>query len=143
MPTLLIDDSSNAEVLLKGKRYQGLTEISWEESREPGEPRGVGSSKRLGETAGGYKASGSFKMLVRDYVEFRKSLPNNGYGLEPFNIVANINNDDGMLTYKLNDCRITSPKLTITGDSSDALTKEIDISIDVVIDPNGGTLVKI
>lgn len=144
MPTLFVDDSSSAEVLLKGNRTQGVTEVSWEESRDPGKPKGIGKAKRLGETRGSYDSSGSFKMLLRRWEEFRATLPQNGFGEEPFTIVVNVEEDDQpMLTWEFRECRITSPKVTITGDSTDALMAEVDISIDQVIHPGGGTLVRV
>ncbi|WP_394845186.1 hypothetical protein LZC95_50190 [Pendulispora brunnea] len=143
MPTLFIDDSSSAEIILRGLRYDGITEISWEESREPGEPRGIGGGERLGETRGSHKASGSLKMLLRSWEQFRAALPKDGFGEIPFQVVANVQEGDApMLTYTFVDVRVTKASATITGDSSDALQKEVDISMQRVVHPGGATLVK-
>lgn len=107
--------------------FEGVTSLTFTQTLQPGVARGTSPRKR-GRTKGVHDASGSFEMLVDDYMELINALGNH-YMDQEFRILANYKERGSPLhTAELIDVRITSEEFS-SSDGEEPLVVSCDIDI--------------
>lgn len=125
-------DYSSCTITINGIPYQGVTEISYSDSLEPGELRGTGAYMR-GRTRGEYKAEGSFTMGKKDFEPVKLALKRSlsgGFAETAFliTVVYQETGDSDVITDLIEGCRIIKQENS-HGGNSDALVTKIDLSV--------------
>ena len=124
-------DFSSITITIANIPYQGVTEISYNESLEPGELRGTGAYMRA-RTRGEYKAESSFSMGKADFEPLLQALrktPTGGYAEKPFLItVVYAEAGSPTITDMIEGCRITKIEDS-HGGKSDALVVKVDLNV--------------
>lgn len=125
-------DFSSITITVDNIPYQGITEIAYSDSLEPGELRGTGPYMR-GRTRGEYKAEASFSIGKKDFEPLKSALrisPSGGYGERAFliTVVYRETFDADVITDLIEGCRVTKQENS-HGGNSDALITKIDLNV--------------
>lgn len=125
-------DFSSITITLNGIPYQGINEISYSDSLEPGMLDGTGAYMR-GRTRGKYKAECSFTIGKKDFEPLKLALrktPSGGYGETPFLITVVYKEIDevDVITDRIEGCRITKQENQHKF-GEDALVTKVDLSV--------------
>jgi hypothetical protein len=126
-------DYSSITATIGNIPFQGITEISYSESLEPGELRGTTALLR-GRTRGNYKAESSFTVGKKDFEAIKwalKALGPGGYGEIPFliTVVYAETNDSEVITDKIEGCRIMKAENSHSSGNNDPLVVKVDLSV--------------
>lgn len=123
---------SNVEIVLNGKPYQGITEISYSDTLEPGVLRGTSPFMR-GRTLGQYEAEGSFTMAKQDFEILKpvlKALGRGGFGEAVFLISVSYRAAGlPLINDTIEGCRIKHTENSHSSGNTDALVTKCDLSV--------------
>ena len=125
-------DYSSITITANGLPYQGIHEISYGDSLEPGMLQGTGAYPR-GFTRGKYKAECKFTIGKKDFEPLKEALrrsPSGGYGETRFliTVVYKELEDADAITDLIEGCRIMKQDNSHKF-GSDALVTKIDLSV--------------
>ena len=130
-------DYSSITITIDGIPYQGVTEISYSDTMEPGVLRGTSALMR-GRTRGMYEAECSFTIALQDFIPIRETLAsksaaaNGGGGFmeQTFLItVAYREATTPLITDTIEGCRIKHQENSHSAGNSDGLVTKVDLSI--------------
>ena len=128
-------DHSSVEIALNGVLYDGISEISWSQTLQPGIQRGTSAMKH-GRSRGEYNAEGSFTVYVEQMKQIRQALAGlglGGYGEAVFDITVTMFEVGGIPSVaELRGCRITSDEFS-SGTGGDVAMQTVQIDIMQVI----------
>lgn len=119
---------ASINVSIDGVEFNEFTKIDYKDNVERSRVEG-NSRETLGFTKGGYKAEGSFSLILREFQNFIAFL-GPGYYDVVFDITVSYDDDDGggMITDEIIGCRIK--EISKSGSKgTDAL--EVEVSLDV------------
>ena len=125
-------DYSSITITCNGIPYQGINEISYKDSLEPGQLDGTGTYPRAF-TRGKYKAECSFTIGKKDFEPLKQVLrrsPTGGYGETRFliTVVYKETDDADVITDMIEGCRIMKQDNSHKF-GSDALVTKIDLNV--------------
>lgn len=125
-------DYSSITMTINGQPYQGVTEISYSDTLEPGVLRGTTALMR-GRTRGMYEAEGSFTIYKEDFEPVKQALIAlglGGFGEAEFLItVSYAEVGSALITDTIEGCRIKHQENSHSAGNSDALTTKVDLSV--------------
>lgn len=126
-------DFSSVTATIGGIPFQGITEISYSESLEPGELRGTTALMR-GRTRGNYKAECSFTVGKADFEVMKQQLQRlgpGGYGEVAFLITVTYAEtyDPAVIVDMIEGCRIMKAENSHSSGNNDALVVKVDLSV--------------
>ena len=125
-------DYSSITITRDGIPYQGINEISYKDSLEPGQLDGTGAYPRAF-TRGKYKAECSFTLGKKDYETFKLPLrkgPGGGFGEATFliTVIYKEPDDIDVVTDVIEGCRIMKQDNSHKF-GSDALVVKVDLNV--------------
>jgi len=125
-------DYSSLTITRDGIPYQGINEISYKDSLDPGQLDGTGAYIR-GYTRGKYKAECQFTIGKKDYEVFKQPLrksPSGGFGETTFviTVVYKEAEDADVITDVIEGCRIMKQDNSHKF-GSDALVTKVDLNV--------------
>ena len=130
-------DYSSITVTIDGIPYQGVTEISYSDTMEPGVLRGTGALMR-GRTRGMYEAEASFTIALQDFIPIRSALAsksaaaNGGGGFMEQMFLITVSYREAntpLLTDTIEGCRIKHVENSHSSGNSDGLVTKVDLSV--------------
>jgi len=126
-------DTSSITITINNTPFEGITEISYSDSLEPGILQGTGTYMR-GRTRGQYKAEASFTIAKRDFEVIKGALVSlglGGFGEAHFPITVTYREkvDDMIITDIIEGCRIMRQENSHSAGNSDALVTKVDLSV--------------
>jgi hypothetical protein len=128
----LVYDYSSVEISINGLPYQGITEINYSDTMEPGTLRGTGALMR-GRSRGLYEAEASFTMAKEDFDAVKNALVAMGLGgfMEAvFPITVNYREEGAnMITDVIEGCRIKHNENSHSSGNADSLMHKVDLSV--------------
>lgn len=128
----LVYDYSSIEITINGLPYQGITEINYSDTMEPGILRGTGPLMR-GRSRGLYEAESSFTIAKEDFDAVKRALVAMGLGgfMEAvFLITVSYKEATGnMITDEIEGCRIKHNENSHSAGNADALMHKVDLSV--------------
>lgn len=138
-------DHSSVEIVIDGVLFNGVKDVSWKHSLEPGEVKG-NSANVTGRTRGSYKAEGEITLYEAESSALIAALDAKGLALGmgfmevPFDVlVTRAENFMPPITSKLSACRITSTDHS-SSEGGDALVVKHSLHVMLVqegIGPSG------
>jgi hypothetical protein len=141
-----IYDYSSIVAIVNGLPYQGIVEITYSDSLEPGVLHGTGAVMR-GRTRGPYQAEASMTFAKEDFEIFSDALAiqaaalGGGFGETTFPIsVSYAEATRPTISDRIEGCRVMRVENSHSAGSGDALVTKVDLSI-VRIRWNGKYLV--
>lgn len=125
-------DYSSITITCNGIPYQGINEISYNDSLEPGQLDGTGAYMRA-RTRGKYKAESSFTIGKKDFEPLKLVLsrtPTGGFGETPFliTVVYKELEDTDIIIDTIEGCRIMKQENSHKF-GEDALVTKVDLSV--------------
>lgn len=125
-------DYSSITITINGIPYQGVTEISYSDTLEPGILRGTSALMR-GRTRGMYEAESSFTIYKEDLEPIKEALVAlglGGFGEAEFLITVSYSEvGSALITDTIEGCRIKHQENSHSAGNSDALTAKVDLSV--------------
>jgi hypothetical protein len=130
----IVYDYSSIEISIAGLPYQGVTEINYSDSLEPGSLRGTGALKR-GRSRGMYDAEGSFSIYKEDYEPIKRALSALGLGgfmVTPFLITVTyreLGQGNILITDTIEGCRIKKNDSSNSSGNADPSLHKVDLDV--------------
>jgi hypothetical protein len=128
----LVYDYSSVTIVINKIPFQGVTEISYSDTLEPGVLRGTSAYMR-GRTRGMYESESSFTMSKEDFEPLKQALASLGFGgfMEtPFLIsVSYAEQNSPIITDTIEGCRIKHQENSHSAGNSDGLVTKVDLSV--------------
>ena len=128
----LVYDYSSISIVIAGVPYQGVTEINYSDTLEPGVLRGTGAFMRA-RTRGMYEAEASFTIAKEDFEPIKIALASRGFGgfMEaPFQIaVAYSEANAPLINDTIEGCRIKRNENSHSSGNSDGIVTKVDLSV--------------
>lgn len=122
----------NLEIVINGIPYQGITEINYSDTLEPGILRGTSVYMR-GRTRGSYEAEASFTIAKADFEAVKAaliSLGKGGFGEVEFLIsVSYAEPTSPLINDTIEGCRIKHQENSHSSGNSDGLVTKVDLSV--------------
>jgi hypothetical protein len=129
----VVYDYSSITITIDGIPYQGITEISYSDTLEPGVLRGTSALMR-GRTRGMYEAEASFSISLQDFVPLRETMAAKalGGGFMEFAFLISVSYREvtsPLTTDTIEGCRIKHVENSHSAGNSDGLVTKVDLSV--------------
>lgn len=125
-------DYSSITLAILGIPYEGITEISYSDTLEPGILRGTSALMR-GRTRGMYEAEASFTIAKDDFEKVKEALVALGLGgfMEAEFQVTVTYREEGspLITDTIEGCRIKHQENSHSAGNADGLVSKVDLSV--------------
>lgn len=122
----------NLEIVINGIPYQGITEINYSDTLEPGILRGTSVYMR-GRTRGSYEAEGSITIAKADFEAVKEALialNRGGFGEVEFLISVSYSEATSpLINDTIEGCRIKHQENSHSSGNSDGLLTKVDLSV--------------